>query len=368
MSPRSGQAPSAHAKDPTGKMDWKAYYRSERETREASGKIDRWIRSAAREPNAELIDGIRRGGIVSFPHTTLDTAGPLDAHIVTALHATGVRRIVCLGVLHGGCLPADAQRAFRLALDPTAEPTDRRRALTDIGGTFLLPQLASATGRDENRFAGHAGTYDQILADPDPSVVRADLQGVCRHEFSLDTFLAVLAAYSERFPQFLPEILPVYVGVTQCAERSFHCSAPDVAAALSKLLTQDTACVATGDLIHYGPFYGVTVPGAPGTDPNRAFRLVRARLETLLTQTLDKGLVDDESFEAATTLGNDQRFVLPIIAALLGPHASAKTLSFDMVDYSRILSTPPPCFVAATLAAYVPALQACGHEQEKPVC
>jgi len=334
-------------------MDWKAYYRSARETREASGKIDRWIRSAAREPNVELIDAIRRGGIVSFPHTTLDTAGPLDAHVVTALHAAGVRRIVCLGVLHGGCLHADAQRAFRLALDPTADPTERHRALADIGGAFLLPQPASATGRDENRFAGHAATYDQILADP--SVVRADLQGVCRHEFSLDTFLAVLAAYSERFPQFLPEILPVYVGVTQCADRSFYASAPDVAAALSKLFTQDTAWVATGDLIHYGPFYGVTVPGAPGTDPNRASRELRTRLERLLTQVLDDGKVNDESFDTATVLGNDQRFILPIIAALLGPHASAKTLSFDMVDYSHILSTPPPCFVAATLSAYVPA-------------
>jgi len=350
-----------------GKMDWKAYYRSERETREASGKIDRWIRSAAREPNAELIDAIRRGGIVSFPHTTLDTAGPLDAHVVAALHAAGVRRIVCLGVLHRGCLPADAQRAFRLALDPTADPTERRRALADIGGAFLLPQPASATCRDESRFAGHTATYDQILADP--SVVRADLQGVCRHEFSLDTFLAVLAAYSERFPQFLPEILPLYVGVTQCADRSFYASAPDVVTALSKLLTQDTACVATGDLIHYGPFYGVTVPeAAPGTDPYRAFRLVRARLERLLAQALDEGHVSNESFEAATALGSDQRFILPIIAALLGPHASAKTLSFDMVDYSQILSTPPPCFVAATLSAYVPALQACGHEQKKPVC
>jgi len=171
----------------------------------------------------------------------------------------------------------------------------------------------------------------------------------------LDTFLAVLAAYSERFPQFLPEILPVYVGVTQCADRSFYASAPDVAAALSKLFTQDTAWVATGDLIHYGPFYGVTVPGAPGTDPNRASRELRTRLERLLTQVLDDGKVNDESFDTATVLGNDQRFILPIIAALLGPHASAKTLSFDMVDYSHILSTPPPCFVAATLSAYVPA-------------
>ena len=334
-------------------MDWKAFYRSERETPEAVDRIDRWIGNASRKPDETLVDRIRRGAIVSFPHTTLATPGPLDARVVAALHAAGVRRIVCLGVLHSGCLAEDAQSAFRMALDPAADQAERRRALAEIGGAFLPSSPASGPGNEKERSPEHSAICDQGVADS--AIVRADRQGICRHEFSLDTFLAILARYSERFPQFLPDVVPVYVGVTQCAERSFYASATDVADRLSKWITQDTALVATGDLIHYGPFYGVTVPEASGTDSIRAFHPLRTRLETLLARVFDDGQVDDERFEAATALGNDQRFVLPVISALLGPHASAQIESFDMVDYSHILSAPAPCFVAAALATYLPA-------------
>ena len=353
MSRRSGQQPSARSEAHSGKMDWRAFYRSERETPEAADKIDRWIGNASRKPDAALVDRIRRGAIVSFPHTTLETAGPLDARIIAALHAAGIRRIVCLGVLHSGCLAEGAQSAFRIALDPASDQAERRRALADIGGAFLPSSPASGPGNEEKQSPEHSAICDRSVVDS--AVVRADQQGICRHEFSLDTFLTILSRYSERFPQFLPDVVPVYVGVTQCAERSFYASATSVADRLSKWITQDTALVATGDLIHYGPFYGVTVPGASGTDSIGAFHRLRTRLETLLARVLDAGQLDDESFEAARALGNDQRFIRPIVSALLGPHASAQIESFDMVDYSHILSAPAPCFVAAALAAYQPA-------------
>lgn len=291
---------------------------------------------------------MRRGAVLSFPHTTLASSGPIVARIAAALHREGIERIILLGVLHSGSLPRHAQDAFRTALDSASPDRKRRSALEVIGGAFLPART------DARRNPNRRQLPQLDWSHADTAVFRVDEQGVTDHEFSLDTILAILDAYANRFPQFSPEVLPIYVGVSQCPQASYFVCGGEIAAALSEFRTPTTAVLATGDMIHYGPFYGLTIPGASETSDRDAFSLLRGRLESLLGRALSAGSVDDETFRLASVLGNDQRFVLPVLAAWLGPNSSARLLSLEMIDYSTILSAPSPCFVAAALAEYVP--------------
>jgi hypothetical protein len=48
-------------------------------------------------------------------------------------------------------------------------------------------------------------------------------------------------------------------------------------------------------------------------------------------------------------LRNDQRNLLPVLAAVAGPGARADLLSFRLTDYGPVLGQAPPCFVASAL-------------------
>ena len=326
-------------------IDWKQFYRAERTTPEAARNIAEWVRKAAATEDAALIECIRKGAVLSFPHTTLATAGPVDARAVAALHRAGLERILLLGVLHRGSLPRQAQDSFRVALEPNTNPDALRAALRGIGGALIPPPPV-----DRLR---------PCLMNWNPtgtSLLRTDRLAITSREFSLDTFLAILAAYMEHVPSFSPELLPIYVGVTRTPGIPHVDVSENIAAKLSTLRASSTALVVTGDLIHYGPFYGVDVPDNRAVDDRDryAFRLLRDRLQATLAQTLFEGGVDDTAFRYLTELANDQRFILPIVTAWLGPHASVRLLSLEMVDYAGILGVPRPCFVASALAVYLP--------------
>ncbi|MBN1859220.1 hypothetical protein JW848_08460, partial [Candidatus Bipolaricaulota bacterium] len=257
----------------------------------------------------------------------------------------GIERIIVLGVLHRGCLARHAQDSFRDALDPNADSTRRRAALHTVGGAFLPPPPV-----DRLRFR----QVDWNRADT--ALLRTDRHAITSREFSLDTFLAILSSYMKQFPSFSPQLLPIYVGVTRAPGPSAFAPAEGIVAELSALRTSSTALLATGDLIHYGPFYGVDLPGRLAEDERSAFRVLRDRLETNLAQAFSEGAVNRSVFRRLSELANDQLFILPIITTWLGPRASARLLSLEMVDYADILSAPRPCFVASTLAAYLPDL------------
>src|SRR5687768_7241695 len=93
-------------------MDWKAWYREE--VRSDSGRAA--VREAlARHPHGDpaVRSALRRGGAVSFPHTTLrGSADPL-ARVATSIREEGFRRVVALGVLHGSTLPEPEREAAR---------------------------------------------------------------------------------------------------------------------------------------------------------------------------------------------------------------------------------------------------------------
>jgi hypothetical protein len=318
-------------------VDWKRFYADE-----LSSDAGRAAIAAAparrRAGNDVVVTALREGGIVSFPHTTLtDSAGPL-ARVAASVLATGARRIVALGVLHGGALPepwrADVAELARGS--PRADELLRR-----VGGAFVA--------------AGPARTpFGDVAAGPAPATrpfVRAD-DGILANEFSLDLFLAVLAAVYGEHGATPPAVTRVFVSVTRDAKGSFA-AAGEVARSVAPLLLDGAVCVATGDLVHYGNSY--TPPEAMRGMPEDAVALAR-HFEDRVARMLAAGLEDGDlarAFEMGTSeLRSDQRHLLPVIAALLGAGARAEILSFRMSDYAAINGVARPCLVASALVAF----------------
>ena len=79
-------------------MDWKPYYRGEIESMSGRETVETLLRGAVPGAIDELLIG---EAIVSFPHTALRYAGPLQARVVRMIYRLGIERVIALGVLHG---------------------------------------------------------------------------------------------------------------------------------------------------------------------------------------------------------------------------------------------------------------------------
>lgn len=314
-------------------MDWKAYYRNELTRPGARERIDGWLRTSRIEGVSEAV---ARRAILSFPHTALDFAGPLQAAVVSALIAEGIERIVALGVLHSGGLSS-----YRVALDERAALDERVTAFRAVSGAFL---------RGASEIETPFGLHPAVPLSGGP--VRTESDGLLSQEFSLDTFGALLRRAADVFDCAPMPILPLFVGMTRHPATGSFETALEIADWLREVADEGTAVVTTGDLVHYGTAYGLGEEGAPEVEISSLERHFRARV----SETLDRAMTQ-EGVEAAyqasrIDLKNDQREILPVIAAYLGAHARADVLSFELSGYAPILSVDDPCVVASALVSY----------------
>lgn len=318
-------------------MDWKRFYADE-----LSSTFGRAAIAAAlarrREGDDAVVTALREGGIVSFPHTTLAGSAEPLARVAASVLASGARRVVALGVLHGGTLP-----------EPwCTDVAELARGSPRAGDLMLRAGGAFVAG-------GPATTpYGDVPAGPAPisgPFVREG-DGVLSNEFSLDLFLAVLAAAARERGAAPPAVTRVFVSVTRGADGSFA-PAGEVARSVAPLLSDGAVCVATGDLVHYGNSY--SSPEAMHGMPEDADALAR-HFERRVAAMLAAGLDEEDlarAFEMGTSeLRSDQRHLLPVITALLGRGARADVLSFRMSDYAAINGVARPCLVASALVAF----------------
>jgi len=323
-------------------IDWKSYYRDELVAPQARSELERDFEEARQD---EEIDGLlARGAILSFPHTALPYAGPLQARVVAGLTCAGIERVLALGVLHASSLPPVVEADRRLLADASAPVTDRQAAFERLSGGFVPAERVARTPFGEVPLSD-AGDLD---------CVRVDRDGLLRSEFSLDTFLSLLAFHAREQGRRPPEVLAVYVGPVRDPVTGGFEAADRLCASLASWNTPGTAIVATGDLVHYGTTYGPPerMAGRP-TDPE-ALEAFFAR-ET--TTALELALAGDRAaaFERSNeVLQNDQRNILPVLTHLLGPGAGYRMLSFSLSDYAAILGVEPPCVVASALVAFLP--------------
>lgn len=316
-------------------MDWKAYYADELRMEGARERICTWLKQADRDDDIDRL--LRQRAILSFPHTAIAFSGPLQARVVAGLLRANVRRVIVLGVLHG-----IGVEAIQTARDASALPEDRRRAFREVCGGFF--PCADAW---ETPF----GAVQRTLPDGcKTEILREDVKGYLIDEFSLDTFFAILQLAAEWMRIEPPEVVPLYVGVVRHPLTGEFEVAHQMGHWLRQAWTDDTAIVATGDVVHYGTAYGSTLLEAELPELVRRFR-------RQLAETLDMALAARDWSAAYIAsrdrLKSDQRELLPVLSALLGEGASAEILSFTLSNYAPIVDTPPPCLVASALIAYI---------------
>jgi hypothetical protein len=312
-------------------VDWRPFYRAEAESERGRARVRAAVgRFPAGDPAVR--EALRRGGAASFPHVTLaESAEPL-ARVATSVLAEGFERVVALGVLHASSLP-EAERALAMA---AAEGDDA--ALSAVGGLHV------AEGDAETPFGS-------VPAGPSPKAGPACRPGRGRleAEFSLDLFLAVLAAAAGARGAPPPPVTRAFCGPVAAARADGGLVAA-VAASLRPLLGPRTALVATGDLVHAGHGYSKSEETAALPRDEETLRAgLDRRARAMVEATLRGGHGVAEGDAAARSLRSDARHVLPVLGALVGPGARPRTLSFRLADYAAILGRPRPCVVASAL-------------------
>ena len=320
-------------------MDWKRFYAAELADPRGRAEVAAAL-ARHRGGDARFGAALRAGAIVSFPHVTVHDSGDFIATVVESILAARAKRVVAIGVLHGSVLPAPFDDCYASLRDDTPKG---RQAFARLRGAFV----------DTSAVATAFGHIDETISPREDPLLHDD-PAVLRHEFSLDLFLAFLAASAHAHGVRPPEVMRVYVSVVRDPMGGFDTVRP-LAAAIEKLLGDDTVCLATGDLAHLGHGYGADEETA---------RLPAD--ETELTKTLAASLRDmheaalgrqdfTTAWDIGTRLRSDQRQILPVIAELLGHGATCEPLALRLSDYADINGQPRPCFVAAALNLFRPA-------------
>jgi hypothetical protein len=230
----------------------------------------------------------------------------------------------------------------RVAQDPVASPAERREAFDAVSGAFLTSPSAADTP---------LGRSPLWTVPEEPRLVRQDVDGILRDEFSLDSFLALSAAFAARRGRDAIPVLPLYIGVTRDPDTGAFGVAERLARWLRDAASSGTAIVATGDLVHCGTHYGSPLTAFGCRDAAAAEPVLRREVESALVAALRGDL--DLAYRISTErLRNDQREMLPVLAGMVGPGGGHRLLYFSLSDYATILDVPPPCCVASALVRF----------------
>ena len=337
-------------------MKWKPYYRHEFDLPRTREYLDMVFSLA--EEDASLDSSIDTGSILSFPHTALHYAAMYQARVIVSLYRARVEQLIALGVLHlwGHAVSSSL---YRQAISLEEEPSVRQAGFCTLAGAFTPIDSVMHTPFGEILF--------DLCALPESPVISPAVQGLLAEEFSLDTFLSLLHYYYLLHDHPLPRIVPLYIGMTRNPLTGSFTIAGQIAAAVHRMLTMKTAVVATGDVVHYGSGYSPqeVISGMP-KDADELKKTLRDELDIVLTQVIDRREYQLAFHRLDRFLNNDQRYLLPVVAEILGNRGEHDVISFELSDYSHINDAPAPCVVASSLVAYrsgPSAGEKKGHEQ-----
>jgi len=321
-------------------MDWRTHCRNDLQQEKTKERILSWIDQYA-SGDKSITDALNTGGLVSFPHTTLDYSGEMTTRVVTSLYASGVERVVALGVIHAGALSKHYQGPFAELLNPHVAPLVRKTHLETFGGAFIRSDSQTAFG--SIRLIPSIKSWKSIRMD----------DRLLEGEFCLDYFLSILRLAADRLEREPLPVLPIYSGASFDPTTGSFALATEVATDIARLRDGKTAIVITGDLVHYGTTYSEEgkMDGKPTTiaELEQYFLPLVEESLHLITRTKDYlaafNLLDK-------TLHNDQRFLLPVVGELLGDDATFEIKEFHLSDYAPIWQVNPPCAVASSVVTF----------------
>ena len=323
-------------------MNWKNYYLNELRSPNIEERLNNTFADV--DGKATPIPCISPENILSFPHTALRYAGPLQAQVIVGLHQAKVKRIIALGVFHAWGHEISA-KTYSLAMDETQEAAQRVAAFKELRGAFVPSISVQETPFGSIYLTPPSSTFNVAL--------REDTNGFLANEFSLDTFMSLLSFYYRLQGEAPPVVTPLYIGMTRNPVAGSFAIASQLAATLRSMWLPGDAVVATGDLVHYGTAYSPQerMMGMP-TGHNELSLYFQREVKHTLAISLKKRDYTEAFRRCDTLLNNDQRYLLPIIAEIFPYRAGYELLSFSLSDYSAILNAAKPCVVASTLVLY----------------
>ena len=272
---------SAHA--------WKQYYRSERERMGRTALVD--LIDAA-----EPLD-VRDAGAVVVPHTRLEVTGDQIARAVATVVASGVERVLALGVLHG------ARRADRsLVAAARAGDAAARAALRGVH------------------------TDDDVAAE----------------EFSLDAFVELLTLAADRAGRSLEVIrrYPFLVGDDPASLPGFD--------ELRSIVDGGAMLVVTTDPIHHGHAYGTAPESCLAGEDAATIATARSMIDEQFRALSERRFTDFA--DLAERHRSDFRDTGPVMAMLVGAGFEHELHDLALVDYAEALAAEAPSWVAGALA------------------
>lgn len=318
-------------------MDWKRYYADELRSPEGRGFVQRLIEKS--RPDPQIMELLANGSVVSFPHTSLFHGGDLVMRVVSSLYELKPSKVIALGVLHIWGLEPWA-RDYRALMAPGKSAKEMEELFSRLQGGFLPV---------EAKWETPFGSYPVRLPHPHEAV-----RGLpeLEREYSLDLFFSLSLIYAREKEIEPLTISPLFIGMTAKPPGEDFSIARMLGDYLRNYVDQNTAVVATGDLVHFGTIYS----------PEDFIRELRSReapveqsLLHMVKKMLSHYLVGHDfksGFHHAQKLNCDQRYMLPVIAEFLGPGAGFSLLEFRLSDYAPIWDVAPPCFVSSCLVAY----------------
>ena len=268
--------------------DWKQFYADERR-RLGPGAL------LAMVDEATPLD-LREGGAIVIPHTRIEVTGDQIAAAVATVLASGVDRVLALGVLHG------------------ARREDRGR-------------VAAARAGDAEARAELRGVHRE--------------DGLASEEFSLDGFLEMLSLATERAGRAV-EVVCRYPFLVGDDPESL-----DGLDELERLVADGALLVATTDPIHHGHAYGTAPADCLDADDPATTANARAAIDDQLAALADHRFGD---FQALTELHHsDFRDTGPAVALLVRRAMAPNVHDLSLVDYAQVLGAASPSWVAGAL-------------------
>jgi hypothetical protein len=274
-------------------FDWKQYYRAERATLGAPA-LDALLDAA--EPLE-----FPAGGALVVPHTRLEITGAQIATAVRAVLASGVDRVLALGVLHGG-----------------RRSDHRRVAVARAGEADAVAELRRV--HDEDGMAAEEFSLDAFVELLDRGAARAgrSIEITCRYPFLVGDDPGTLPGIEE----------------------------------LEHLVGDGAALVATTDPIHHGHAYGTPPEACADPSVPSTLRAAREGIDEQLAALSDHRFGD--FLRLAERHRSDFRDTGPVVAHLVGAGFVASMHELALVDYSSALDAPSPSWVAGALVTVCP--------------
>ncbi len=288
--------------------------------------------------NSDMIQTVENGGIISFPHTLLKFSSEMILEVARSMYSADISRIIALGVLHADTLPPESSTRLESLFEQTY--TDSyKEDFTEFKGAFYR-------AKDESAF----GTLSRFEPPESWEIIRQN-DHLLEDEFCLDYLFNIIELTADVIDEQPIPLLPIYCGVSfDPATDSFQL-AEGLAAEINQLNNEDTALLATGNLVHFGNNYNE--PKVIREKP-KAIKELGPLFYDKIEEAFTAVFTEKDYLKGFDLLHNelqsDQGLLLPVLSELFSPYTvDYHFYKYRLSDYSEVWEVQKPSVVATSM-------------------